>query len=111
MRRAGGRSLPVIYSDIALTELDEIAHWNELTYNREHAKRYIQFLERRIDGLGKIYARGRVFGPRPELRYLLIQRTTKRHGHVAVYSFNDEAINVLHVFHTAQDWQTKLSDE
>ena len=41
--------LPVVYTDIALAELDEIAAWNEKTYNREHARRYIAFLEQHID--------------------------------------------------------------
>ena len=54
---------------------------------------------------------GNNLGNRPDLRYVDIRRKPKRHGHIVVYRFDDTRIDVLHVFHTAQDWQTILADE
>ena len=103
--------LPVIYADIALKEIDEIADWNEKTYGRDHARRYCTFLEGRIDDLGSSYAKGRIVGVRPDLRYIIIRRRNHGHGHVAVYSFDHKSVNVLHVFHTAQNWEPRVSRE
>jgi len=111
MSGQSGSVLPVIYANSALIDLDGIADWNELTYGREHAKSYIAFLEKHIAGLGRNYARGKTVGTRPDLRYVLIRRRSHGHGHVAVYSFDKQAVNVLHVFHTAQNWQVTLSTE
>ena len=33
------------------------------------------------------------------------------HGHIAVYRVDADAVSILHVFHTAQDWQAKLAEE
>jgi len=38
MRRQN-RRLPVIYADDALGEIDEIADWNERTYNRARVRK------------------------------------------------------------------------
>ncbi len=63
------------------------------------------------DALGENYARGRVVESRPELRYIRISRRKRGHGHVAVYRVDEDIVSVLHVFHTAQDWHTKLAEE
>jgi plasmid stabilization system protein ParE len=48
---------------------------------------------------------------RPDLRYLMIRRKAHGYGHVVVYRVTDVSVEVLHVFHTAQDWQTRLTEE
>ena len=48
---------------------------------------------------------------RPNYRYLVMRRRKKWHGHLAVYRYDDKTIDVLHAFHTAQDWQSILADE
>ena len=106
-----GQSLPVVYAPAALADLDRIWDWNEQTYNRSHAARYVDFLERHIDALSELHPRGKVVETRPEFRYIIIRRKGKGHGHVAVYWFDENRVSVLHVFHTAQDWQTLLADE
>jgi plasmid stabilization system protein ParE len=45
------------------------------------------------------------------LRYIRIGRRKRGHGHIAVYRVDEDAVRVLHIFHTAQDWQTKLAAE
>jgi plasmid stabilization system protein ParE len=32
-------------------------------------------------------------------------------GNVVVYNFGDSQVHILHVFHTAQDWQSKLAED
>jgi plasmid stabilization system protein ParE len=106
-----GQALPVVYAPVALQELDVIWDWNEKNYSRSHAARYVDFLEHHIDALSENHQRGKVVESRPEYRYIIIRRKAKGHGHVAVYRFDDKGVNVLHVFHTAQDWQAILSEE
>ncbi len=107
---AKGR-LTVIYAKDAIREIEEIAGWNERTYDRAHARDCITFLERRIGGLASDFAKGRAVSTRPDLRYIRIQNRSKAYGHVAVYIFDDEAVTVVHVFHTSQDWENRLAEE
>lgn len=101
-------ALPVVYAPLALQDLDEVWDWNEKTYGRDHAARYVEFLERQIDALGENHSRGRIVESRPELRYIRIKQRIRGHGHIAVYLVDTDAVNILHIFHTAQDWQAKL---
>ena len=101
-------ALPVVYAPLAVQDLEVVWDWNEKSYGREHAARYVEFLERHSDALSENHARGRVVESRPELRYILIRQRTRGHGHIAVYRVDADAVNVLHVFHTAQDWQAKF---
>jgi plasmid stabilization system protein ParE len=105
------KALPVVYAAAARNELDEIWDWNEKTYGRRHAANYIEFLDTQIESLGTEHLKGRSVGTRPDLRYLSIKLRQRGHGHVVVYSVDQQAVNILHVFHTAQDWQNRLTDE
>ena len=104
-------SLTVIRSPTALDELDGVWRWNAEHYSVPHADAYLRFLKESIAGLASSYARGKAVSTRPDLRYMVIRRRTGGHGHVAVYNFNDAEVHILHVFHTAQDWQAKLIEE
>jgi plasmid stabilization system protein ParE len=57
------------------------------------------------------YDRGKVVPGYPDIRFVVLQRRQKAHGHVVVYRISEDTVRVLHVFHTAQDWQSKLSSE
>ena len=104
-------ALPVVYAPLAIQDLDVVWDWNERTYDPDHAARYVDLLERHIDALGENHSRGRFVESRPELRYIQISQRKRGHGHIVVYRVDDEAVCVLHIFHTAQDWQTKLAEE
>ncbi len=106
-----GSALPVVYAPLARQDLGVVWDWNEKTYDPGHAARYVDFLQRHIEALGENQSRGRVLESRPELRYILIRQRKRGHGHLAVYRVDEDAVNVLHIFHTAQDWQTKLAEE
>lgn len=107
----GQRTLKIVYSVTALGDLDGIWDWNAKTHGLDHAASYVEFLEQQINTLGSNSQKGHVVSNRPDLRYLLIRRRNRGHGHLAVYSVGDDAINVLHIFHTAQDWHNKLMEE
>lgn len=106
-----GAALPVVYAPLALQDIDVIWDWNEKTYGPDHALRYVEFLQRHIEALGKNQSRGRVVESRPELRYILIRQRNRGDGHLAVFRVREGAVSVLHIFHTAQDWQSKLAEE
>jgi plasmid stabilization system protein ParE len=103
--------LTVIFAPIALDEIDAIWRRNAHRYNPPHADKYIHYLKTTIDNLADVLAHGKTVGVRSDLRYLLIRRKAKGHGHVAVYSVDGRAVNVLHVFHSAQDWRGRLREE
>jgi|SRR5579859_5549837 len=103
--------LAIAYSPAALEELDEIWRWNAERYSPAHADAYVSFLQSRIERLAHDHDRGRRITGREDLRYIIILRRPKSHGHVAVYSVHECEVFILHVFHTAQDWGRKLRDE
>jgi len=103
--------LTVVYAASALNQLDEIWDWNRRHYGVGHANQYLEFLRRHIDALDGEHRRGKQVASRPELRYIVIRRKSRGHGHIAVYQVDGKQVNVLHVFHSAQDWQAKLADE
>src|SRR2546421_5125723 len=99
--------LIVLVTPEAQSELIEIWNWNAIDRGIRHADAYLKFLEGQIDDLAENYDKGRTVGTRPELRYILMRRKSRGHGHVAVYTVVGSVVTVVHVFHTAQDWQTK----
>lgn len=104
-------ALNVILSSTAIRELHDVWLWNAAQYSAAHADRYVGYLKSRINDLARQSAKGNVVRTRPDLHYVLIRRKSKGHGHVVVYSFDDTEVNVLHVFHTAQDWESKLMEQ
>jgi plasmid stabilization system protein ParE len=111
MDREARRTLNVVYSAKALKRLDEIWDWNAEHYGLDHADDYTSFLERRIDALEHEYERGIRVASRPEFRFVLIRRRSRRRGHLAVYRIKQNRIDILHIFHSAEDWQAKLAEE
>ena len=105
------RSLRVIHSPTAGEELKEIWRWNAAHYDTVHANAYLQYVRQSIDDLSVNYAQGTVVSTRPDLRFILIRRRASGHGHIAVYKCIQGEVHILHVFHTAQDWPTRLIEE
>jgi len=44
----------------------------------------------------------------PGLRRRLVKRRSRGHGHIVFYRVEGFRLEVIHIFHTAQDWQSKL---
>ena len=105
------KTLAVVYAADALKELDAIWDWNEKTYGREHAAKYVGFLDLLIETLSTDHHKGIAISSHPELRYFPLKFSSRGHGHVAVYSIDQQSVNLLHIFHTAQDWQARLAAE
>jgi plasmid stabilization system protein ParE len=105
------KELTVVLSPTVVDDLHGIWQWNAGHHSPAHADAYIAFLKARIYGLRRYFRQGRIVSARPDLRYFLIRRKSRGQGHVAVYRFDDKSIVILHVFHTAQDWQSKLAEE
>src|SRR5438874_228634 len=70
-----------------------------------HANPYLDFLKNRIIMLAESKILGRQLPGNLSRSYLLMRRKSRGHGHIAVYEIAENAIIILHVFHSAQDWQ------
>lgn len=101
----------IIISPTAIDELDKIWQWNADRYGTSRANAYTLTLDRAIDELRQGYAAGARVSTMSNLKYVLVRRKGKGHGHVVVYRVDDDIINVLHVFHTAQDWQARSMED
>jgi plasmid stabilization system protein ParE len=108
---AKSRRLTVSLSPAALADLDEIGEWNARTYGPDRAHRYVAFLRAETAKLAFLYFAGKPVPTRPKLNFIIIRRHRRGHGHVAVYELIGEVVYVLHYYHTAQNWQTKLKEE
>jgi plasmid stabilization system protein ParE len=104
-------TLKLVRAPTAIVELHEIWQWNAERYGIAHADDYLHYLKEAIEDLTAKYATGKTVPRRPDLHYVLMRRRAKGHGHIAVYSVNDAEVHLLHVFHTAQDWPTRLMEE
>ncbi|HZK81706.1 MAG TPA: type II toxin-antitoxin system RelE/ParE family toxin [Humisphaera sp.] len=104
-------NLTVSLSPHAIRDLDEIWGWNFGKYGFDRADAYIAFLLAETANLAITYLAGKVVPKLPNLSYVVIQKRRSGHGHVAVYELIDDVIQVLHFYHTAQDWQARLAGE
>lgn len=104
--RSGRRK--VTLSTAALESLREIWLWNAQRYGAPHANGYLRFLESAIEKLSRPEATGRPVPNRPNYRYLLIQRRSGSHGHIAVFQTDNGTVTILRIFHTSQDWQGSI---
>jgi plasmid stabilization system protein ParE len=101
----------VVIAAAAVDELADVWRWNAQRYGPAHADAYVAFLKKGIDSLAVRFELGRSLPAQPDIQYVHLRRKSKGHGHVAVYRVNNDAVNVLHVFHTSQDWQTGARPE
>jgi plasmid stabilization system protein ParE len=102
------RSLPVIVTDPALRDLDEIWEWNVGRYGLGHATRYLKSLLKYVDRLSTEYEMGQVVATKPKYRFRRLGDKSGGQGHLAVYRIDTEGVTVLRVYHTAQDWPSQL---
>jgi plasmid stabilization system protein ParE len=103
-------ALAVIYHRRATEALKQIWNWNAEKYHAQHADEYLKFLTSSIDKLVLKPALGKPVPNRPDFQFLIVKRASRGHGHVAIYRSGSRAIEVMEVFHTAQDWQAYVQN-
>jgi plasmid stabilization system protein ParE len=103
--------LKIIYSPSATEDLHQIWIRNARERGIDHADTYVAFLKTKIDGLND--QAGKMVFKNPALRYILIRKKKKGHGHIAVFSIDAKAevMTVATIFNTKQDWQNKHGED
>ena len=97
--------MTVVVSPEAVDDLDAIWRGNVGRYSVAHADDYLAFLPTEIAPLVTAHPRALTVPGSPSHSYALMRRTARGHGHVAVFQMDRTVINVLRVYHKAQDWQ------
>lgn len=103
--------LPIQYSRKAIIEIDKIWSWNEKTYDSIHASSYVRFLLREAERLCRKKDAGQPVEGFQDWRHLFVRQSKKGHGYIIVFRKTAQLIEILHFFHSAQDWQQRLIDE
>jgi plasmid stabilization system protein ParE len=99
----------VVITPEAATDLKSIWAWNAKYWGVRQADAYLGFLERSIKALSRDHMCGKPVSMRPDLNYVQVKRKNHGHGHITVYYVEESEVTIVHVFHTAQDWQAKLT--
>jgi len=102
--------LTVVITPLAQRDLDQIWSYNCDTYDADHATDYVTFLTRETAKLKTEYIHGKLAPNYPRFRYCLI-RKGRGHGYVVIYKILASTVEVIHYYHTAQDWQGRLRCE
>jgi plasmid stabilization system protein ParE len=102
--------MKIIITPTAYQDLEEIWRWNAKNYDKLHADEYLAFLNQGIDGLVSFHSRGIRLRKQSDLQYFLLRRKSSGHGHIVVYRCTANEIIVKHLFHTAEDWQSKAEE-
>jgi plasmid stabilization system protein ParE len=91
-------------------DLVNIWRWNAAEYNLAHADQYLAKLNNFLADLATTYQRGMYIDREQNIAFQLF-RKQRGHGHVIVYRQLGDIVQVLHIFHSAQNWQDQLLDE
>ena len=105
------RKLKPIYSAESIADLDEIWDWNAAQHGEIHASQYREFLKLQTLKLTELKNPGREVPTRTTYRYAVIKRRQRGYGHIVIFQIEGEVMTILHYYHTAQDWQTKVGKE
>ena len=102
------RPLDVFFTPAARADLIAIWEWNAVEHGIRRADSYIAFLERKIVELSEKPALGQPVTEYPGVLRRLAKRRSRSHGHIIFYRVAGARLEVLHIYHTAQDWQSKI---
>lgn len=100
--------MKIVYSPTAAKEMSEIWIWNAEKYGVVWADRYLAFLQGEIRTISVAAGKDREVPKRAGLFYRVIRRRQRGHGHIVVYQVGVNEVVVLHLFHTAQNWQGRM---
>lgn len=96
------------YSPESLRTLDAIWLWNAEQHGGEHADQYIEFLRSETRRLLTSPVAALFVPTRPALKYFILKKRKRGHGHVVVFREVSGVFQLIDFFHTAQDWQNQL---
>ena len=99
--------LSVVISPKARRDLSQIWQYNSDAYDDDHADAYVEYLLSETAKLETRYLLGKPVPSRRDLRFRIIRKGSG-HGHYVVYRILTDNVEVLHYFHTAQDWRRGL---
>src|SRR2546429_247656 len=105
------RKLTVRLSKSADIMMGRIWLWNEQQHGRAHAESFVEFLYNELQKLASHPLKGSILYDFPSLRRLVMSKKSRRQGYVAVYRVLDDIVEVLFIYHTAQDWRSRLLEE
>ncbi len=101
--------LEVTFTQGARADLLEVWLWNAETYGQKRADSYLKVLDLAILSLAQSPTLGLEVVEVAGLRRHIVRRRSRAHGHIIFYRIDGPTLVVVHIFHTAQDWRTRLS--
>lgn len=105
------RKLEIRFTPASTAELTGIWHWSAEEYGEKRADSYVQFLLEQVRPLSDSPQLGSSVEEFPGLRRIVARRKASGHGHIIVYREKGGNLEVIHIYHTAQDWRNRLEDD
>ena len=104
----GPKALKIVFSPSAQADLVSIWQWSAEHHGERTATSYAKFLLDEVERIATSPLIGvRVSGVTGVFRFLA-KRRSRGYGHIVFYAVRGEALYVLALFHSAQDWQSKI---
>ncbi len=100
--------LEIVFTAAARADWVAIWQYNATEFGERRADSYIGFLESEIERLAHSPSLGPIVPEFPGLRRRLAKRRSWGHGHIIFYRVKESRLEIIHIYHTAQDWQSKL---
>lgn len=105
--------LEIVVGDRAARDFRGIWEWNSSQYGIRRADAYVDLLYSAIVQLSINPKSGRSLSKRNGFRFVIVKKSRAKasFGHVIIFRIESNRLEVLHVFHTAQDWRTKFEED
>lgn len=102
------QALELHFTPDARADLVGIWQWNANEFGVRRADGYVEFLLTEIEKVAK-QPDGCVAVPEfPGLMRKLIKRRSRGNGHIVFFRVRESRLEVIHIYHTAQDWHGRL---
>jgi len=87
-------------------DLISVYQYNEVTYGKEHAERYLDFIDGQLSFLAEHPAAGHIVEQHPSIRVYTAKVRQRRaaNGHRIFYRLIPEGIEIIRILHTAMNW-------
>jgi len=102
--------LNVRFSAEAQAELLAIWSWTAELYSERRADRYVEKLLEYVELISENPGAGSPVPEFPGVRRSLYRPRRARFGHIIFFRAVEKELQILHFFHTAQDWQSRMND-